>query len=198
VELIIGAGDPIAFEDGVSKGLVVFRHRDYVESRIENVYSIAPNQRDALRLVFTAGHKIAGTVAGADGQHVANAIIKVVGPAGRNRKATSTDASGRFTLRGIAKGPAILSGWVCNSRQRIQQSIVVDRDQDNMELRLQRVVLPSDLKTYSVLGMQLANAIPELKTTYDLYDRRGSSLLTRERMLIRSGTTDPPREIASG
>jgi hypothetical protein len=38
-------------------------------------------------------------------------------------------------------------------------------------------VLPAGVKSYSVLGMQLADATPELKSAYDLYHERGALIL---------------------
>ena len=37
--------------------------------------------------------------------------------------------------------------------------------------------MPADLKTYAVLGMQLADVTPELKSAYDLYHERGAFIL---------------------
>jgi hypothetical protein len=37
--------------------------------------------------------------------------------------------------------------------------------------------LPADLKTYPVLGMQLADVTPELRSTYDVFSERGALIV---------------------
>ena len=48
---------------------------------------------------------------------------------------------------------------------------------NDLEVRLKPIPLPADLKKYAVLGMQLADVTPELKSAYDLYFDRGALIL---------------------
>jgi hypothetical protein len=50
-------------------------------------------------------------------------------------------------------------------------------DQNELEVRLKPIELPTDLKKYAVLGMQLADVTSELRSTYDLFDERGALVL---------------------
>jgi hypothetical protein len=47
----------------------------------------------------------------------------------------------------------------------------------DLEVRLKPIELPAGLNSYSVLGMQLADVTPELKSAYDLYHDRGALIL---------------------
>ena len=56
-------------------------------------------------------------------------------------------------------------------------SIAVNGDQDDVDVRLKAIELPADLKKHTVLGMQLADVTPQLKSAYDLYFDRGAVIL---------------------
>lgn len=50
--------------------------------------------------------------------------------------------------------------------------ITLSGDKIDLVVRLKPIVVPGGIKSYSVLGMQLADVTPELKSAYDLrYDR---------------------------
>jgi hypothetical protein len=55
--------------------------------------------------------------------------------------------------------------------------MAVDGDQNDLEVRLNAISLPADLKKHAVLGMQLADVTPQLKSAYDLYFERGAVIL---------------------
>jgi beta-lactamase regulating signal transducer with metallopeptidase domain len=168
---------PFAPQEGVSKGYVFFFHPDYIEHRIDDVYALAPKERDTLRIVLETGHKLAGTVFDVAGRPVPNAMIKAVSQDWAHRKATITDANGKFALRGLHKGPAIFSARALDIKQKIQMPMDIDGDQNDLDIRLKTISLPADLKKHPVLGMQLADVTPQLKSAYDLYFERGALIL---------------------
>ena len=50
-------------------------------------------------------------------------------------------------------------------------------DINDLQVRLKPIPWPADLKRYAVLGMQLADVTPELKSAYDLYFDDGVVIL---------------------
>ena len=166
------------FDDGgASKGLVFFFHPDYIDRRIEDVYAIAPNEREALRIVLATGHEVTGTVIDLNGRPVSNAIVKAVGEGWSHRKATLTDANGKFALRGLGEGQTTLSARALDIKQKVSMPVALNGDQNDLEVRLKGISLPAVLKQHAVLGMQLADVTPQLKSAYDLYFDRGAVIL---------------------
>jgi hypothetical protein len=104
-------------------------------------------------------------------------MVKVVGEEPAYRKATLTDANGKFTLRGLSGGPAKLTARNLEMKQNVQLPLVIDDDKSDVEVRLQPMSLSADLKKYTVLGMQLTDVTPELRSAYDLYETRGALVL---------------------
>ncbi len=130
-----------------------------------------------MRVVLETGRQIAGTVFDAAGKPVRGAMVKVVRKDGSHRKATATDANGKFALRGLSEGLTMLSARAMDIRQTFYLPMALKSDQIGLEVRLKPISLPADLKTYTVLGMQLADMTPRLKDTYDLYGERGAVIL---------------------
>src|SRR5204863_6962892 len=86
-------------------------------------------------------------------------------------------ASGSFELQGMPAGPATLSVRALELKQKIQLPLDVDSDKTDLDVRLQEMVLPPNLKSFTVLGMKLTDLTPELKTAYDLRDAGGALIL---------------------
>lgn len=168
---------PLAEEGDVSKGVVFFFHPDYVNNRIDDVYSLTKDQREILRIVMPTGHQIAGTILDDAGKPVADAMVKATSDQGGHRKATMTDADGKFVLRGLLAGPTTLKVRALDLKQKVKLPIAVDRDQLDLKVRLQPIALPEKLPTVTVLGMQLTDITPQLKSAYDLYNDRGTLIL---------------------
>ncbi len=158
----------------VSKGVIHFFHPDYIDRDIDDLYTIEPKQRGALRAVLEAGYKVTGRVVDDAGKPVANAMIRAIRKDKTHRKGTTTDASGSFALRGVSGGLIMLTARVLEIRQQAYLPITVKSDKLDLEVRLNPIELPANLKTYSVLGMQLADVTPELRSTYDLFGERGA------------------------
>ncbi len=168
---------PFAPRGGPSRGIVFFSHPDHIDLRIEDIYTIAVKEREALRVVLETGQKLAGTVVDIAGKPVPNATVKAVLKDGTHGKGTTTDAAGKFTLRGLSKGLTALSARSLEIKQKTLAPIAVRGDRDDLVLRLRAISLPADLKPRGVLGMQLADVTPELKSAYDLFQPRGALIL---------------------
>ncbi len=168
-------------DDAALKGDVYFFHPDYIDRRIDDLYAIEPKQRGALRAVLEAGYKVTGKVVDDAGKPVANAMIRAIRKDKTHRKGTTTDASGSFALRGVSGGLIMLTARALDIRQQAYVPITLKGDKLDLEIRLKPIELPADLKTYPVLGMQLADVTPELRSTYDLYidAERSSSIRAR-------------------
>ena len=161
----------------MSKGVVDFFHPDYIDRDIDDLYAIEPKQRGALRVVLAAGYKVTGRVVDDAGKPVANAMIRAIRKDKTHRKGTTTDASGSFALRGVSGGLIMLTARALEIRQQTYLPIALKSDKLDLEVRLKPIELPANLKTYPVLGMQLADVTPELRSTYDLFGERGALIV---------------------
>lgn len=168
---------PPTFRDEVTSGLVLFSHSDYLDSEINDIYTLAPNERETLPIVLESGHTLTGTVLDVAGKPVPHAMVKTVLNDRTQRKATMTDASGKFVLRGLGDGPASLSARALNIKQKVELPMVLKRDQLDLEVRLKAIAWPADVKKHSVLGMQLADVTPALHSAYDLVFERGAVIV---------------------
>ena len=121
---------PRTLGNDVSKGVVYFFHPDYIDHQIEDIYALAPKQREALRIVLETGYKVTGTVFDVAGKPVPNAMIKAIRKDGTHRKATMTDANGKFALRGLSKGLTSLSARALDIKQKIHLPMAVNGDQE--------------------------------------------------------------------
>src|SRR5262249_53445899 len=53
---------PRVIQNEKTRGYVGFGHRDYDYQKIEDIYALLPDQREALRIVLGRGHIVTGTV----------------------------------------------------------------------------------------------------------------------------------------
>jgi hypothetical protein len=164
-------------EGDMPRGGVSFIHRDYLEFSVPGPNGFAPKQRSALRIVLKAGHTVSGTVLDAGDKPVPRLRVKAVGPDGHRRKVTTTDDKGKFVLRGLPDGPTMLTVLALETKQNARLPLTLSADQSDLKIRLHAISLPKDLKTYTVLGMQLADVTPELRSAYDLSDQRGAVVI---------------------
>ncbi len=112
------------------------------------------------------------------GRPVPNALVKVARDDGNlSNKATMTDANGKFALRGLGEGVTMLYARALDIKQTVHMRIADNGDQNDLQVRLKPIPLPADVKKYAVLGMQLADVTPELKSAYDLYFDDGAVIL---------------------
>jgi beta-lactamase regulating signal transducer with metallopeptidase domain len=161
----------------LGKGYVYFSHPDYIAYKFEDIYALTLEKREALRIVLERGHEVTGTVIDVTGRPAPNAMVKVTREDGSHRKATMTDANGKFALRGLSEGLSMLSVRGLDIKQKVHMPIAVTGDQSDLQVQLKPIALPADLKKHAVLGMQLADVTPESKSAYDLYFDRGALIL---------------------
>ena len=88
-----------------------------------------------------------------------------------------TDANGKFALRGLSEALTVLYARAVDIKQTVHMSIAYNGDQHDLRVRLKPISLPADLKKHDLLGMQLADVTPELKSAYDLYFDSGAVIL---------------------
>jgi hypothetical protein len=140
-----------------------------------DVYAIPEKDRETLRVVLPSGHQLHGIVLDAAGKPVPHATVKAV--QGRHRKATLADAKGQFTLRGLPDGSTALSVRALDIKQKTQMSITMDHDIADLSVRLKAISMPANVKKVAVLGMQLTDLTPQLRSAYDLRDKSGALIL---------------------
>jgi uncharacterized GH25 family protein len=168
---------PVVLRGAAAKGVVEFSHPDYIHREIDDVYTVERKQRGSLRVVLSTGHNVTGRVLDNAGKPVTNAMIRAVRKDGTHRKATMTDASGSFALRGVSGGLIMLTARAPEIRQQTYMPITVKGDKLDLEVRLKPIELPANLMTYPVLGMRLADVTPELRSTYDLFGESGALII---------------------
>jgi beta-lactamase regulating signal transducer with metallopeptidase domain len=176
-ELFCYPETPPDIGEGAGRGLVFFSHPDHIDTRIDNVYALAPKVRESVRVVLQSGYKVTGTVIDAAGKPVPRAMIMAGLKDGGQGKATLTDADGKFALRGLSEGLNVLSARSLEIKQKAQMPMTLNGDKVDLEVRLKPIELPAGLKSYSLLGMRLADVTPELKSAYDLQHDRGAFIL---------------------
>jgi hypothetical protein len=158
-------------------GYVFFSHPDYIEYRLKDIYALAEDQRKSLRVVLDAGHKLTGMVFDVAGKPVPNAMVEAIRKDMSHRKATMTDANGKFALRGLSSGLTLLSARALEIAQRVQLPMALNSDKMGLELRLKPVPLPLGLERNAVLGMRLTDVTPDLRSAYHLFLDRGALIL---------------------
>ena len=168
-----------------AQGNISLTHPDYIDQKYEDLASIAPDQRDSIRIVLRHGHKITGRVVDTAGKPVSQALVETRttgaqpkdGLVATNRKATLTDANGQFTLCGLTERPTTLLACSLAIKQKAKLPLTLNADQTGLEIRLEPLTLPTNLKTYDVLGMKLADVTPEFRSAYNLRDNPGALIL---------------------
>ncbi len=166
-----------AFGGQPSRGRIFFSHPAHISAQIEDVDAIEAGQLASLRVVMPTGVKLTGTLLDASGKPAPGAMVEASLTDRSDRKATVTDADGGFALLGLKKGPTLVVASALTIKQKASLSIGLDADRVGLEVRLQVLDLPADLKKHEVLGMQLADLTPGLKSAYDLYQDRGALIL---------------------
>ncbi len=165
------------FGVGTVKGRIFFQHPDHIDTRIDDLYSLAPEARQKPRVVLPIGCKLAGTVVDADGKPVAGATVRFTRKDDSHSKTVLSDAQGRFVVRGLSPGLTRIWARSMAIHQRGEMPIALKGDREGLQLRLKPMGLPADPGTVEVLGMKLADVTPALKDAYDLFNDRGALIL---------------------
>ena len=170
--------NPRVIQNELTRGLVGFSHPDYVGQGIGDIYALARMIAKLCGLSWRGVTIVTGTVIDVTGRPVPNAMVKVAREDGNfSNKLTMTDANGKFALRGLGEGLTMLYARALDIKQTVHMRIADNGDQNDLQVRLKPIPLPADLKKHAVLGMQLADVTPELKSAYDLYFDDGAVIL---------------------
>jgi Carboxypeptidase regulatory-like domain len=164
---------------GGGRGSVGFTHPDYISNGLDDIYTLAPADRKSVKVVLRSGYKVTGTVTGRTGKPIPRAMVSVGAKVRGSRKATLTDANGKFALRGLREDIIWLRARSLEIKQKAEVPMALSGDKIDLEVRLEPIVVPGGVKSYSVLGMQLADVTPELKAAYDLPFDNGAMILDR-------------------
>jgi hypothetical protein len=168
---------PAVWGNGPSTGVVLFEHPHYIAQQLDDIYAIPEKKQDSLRIVLDAGYALSGIVLDVNGKPMAGMAVTAIRTSGSGRKGTLTDAEGRFLIRGLVKGNTRLSAKALSLNQRGMLPVAVNEDKSDLTLRLKAIELPKGLKSYSVLGMRLADSDDRLRAAYDLQDESGTVVI---------------------
>ncbi len=153
------------------RAVLKFDHDRLVRAIVDDVYWLSPAEQRGMKVVMAAGRSLSGIVRDAAGAPVAKARVVVGYVDGRNDGRDGlTDNNGRFLLVGLAPRKAVVFAESHALKQQGHTSVALDRDQADVELRLQPIVLTEPLDTIDVLGLKLATITPELRAAYFLND----------------------------
>ena len=161
----------------LGKGHVFFSHPDHIDDTIDDIYAFKPSERRSVRVVLKTGLRVTGTVIDVAGKPVPNAVITVARKDGNQGKGTMSDSNGKFAVRGLHEGLSKLSARAMGIKQKVDVPMALNGDKDDLEVRLRTIPMPANLPKCNVLGMQLTDVTPELKSAYDLYLDRGALIL---------------------
>jgi hypothetical protein len=89
----------------------------------------------------------------------------------------STDAEGRFVIRGLPDGAVTVRAHSSRFEQKARTTVQLAGADAEVSLRLQAVVLENPPRPINLFGMKLVDMTPELQDVYDLYAPRGVLIL---------------------
>ena len=78
-----------------------------------------------------------GTVFDVAGKPVPNAMVEAIRKDFSHRKATMTDANGKFALRGLSEGLTKLTARALDIKQKVNLPMALSGDKIDLEVRLQ-------------------------------------------------------------
>lgn len=163
---------------GAARGLVSFTHPDYIDNSIEDVYKIAKPNKKSILVVMDAGRKVSGNVFNTQGKPVEGVMVKCEGIVPNAvRKAVLTDSKGAFSLKGLSAGHVKISCVDRDNDQKYQESLFLEADRTDMELKLQPIDLP-DMVVHKVMGMELVDYTEELSEAYSRYWSKGAFIVS--------------------
>jgi hypothetical protein len=163
--------------DQLPPGIIFFAHPGYDEFQTRDIYSLEPGLRTNLRIVLRGGHTVTGTILSTDGAPVSHLTVTLSSKDPAYRRATVTNMIGEFRFQGLAGGPLILTARDATLKQKIMLPLSVEAEKCDLRLRLERIIIPRDAKTYLVLGMLVVNLTPELRAEYVLSAQQGVLVL---------------------
>ncbi|MEN6406591.1 MAG: carboxypeptidase-like regulatory domain-containing protein [Thermoguttaceae bacterium] len=158
-----------------SKGRLMFTHPKYCTIIITDVYALPEKQRRNLQIAAAKGKAIQGRILDADGKPAADVMVEV--NFAKERKATISGRDGSFGLYGLPDGECTMTAHALNTRQKASQSITLNKDRNDLVLKMSRIETSHKSQPVMLLGMKLVDVNPALKGEYDLFDDRGVIVL---------------------
>lgn len=163
-------------EERVKRGEIEFSHRKFISHSLKNVYKLTPEERKGLKVVLDPGLRFAGRLLSADGTPSVGTLVEV--ESGKSyRRAAITDDKGQFELQGLNRGKAKLTAHAIPRREKLRESLDMERDRTDAVLKLQPVVLKEEPEVATVLGMKLIPLNEEIMDLFDTHDPRGLIVL---------------------
>jgi len=132
-------------------------------------------KRDQLKMELRSGYSIAGIVKDADAAAVQAVVVSIDQPKSQ-RKAVRTDADGRFRIDGLESGASKLRAVDAVGKQKLIEELDIDANDLDKTITLKSFDAPI-AKTYSVLGMTLADITESLNDAYDLGTNKNNGVL---------------------
>lgn len=152
---------------GKTTAAIRFQHDRFINVGLEKLEDLESANRDELRVIMDSGSTIAGSVVDSNGEAAGDVLISIVHAGPYQRKAVRTDQQGRFRFDGVQNGKATLRVVDVPRNQKAIQELVVDSDDTEMKIALQRFEMPV-AKQYQLLGMTLTDVTPAVNEAYDL------------------------------
>jgi hypothetical protein len=160
------------------RGQLAFESPWMLRTVVEDIYRLKSSERKTMRIILRKGNELTGRVTAADGGPVGNLLIEAE-PADSHaqHKETTTDADGKFALRGLPDGDVSVRAHSFALKQKITARQRLRGADAVVNLRLQPVTLKTPPQTVNLFGMKLAGITPALRAAYDLGDARGVLVL---------------------
>jgi hypothetical protein len=168
---------PSGVLDLLVRAEVSFQSAGFLPKTIGDLYAVEDDALRQVKVVLPAGRFVAGRLLDAAGNPVSATLIEVVFDDPALRQATLTDDEGRFKITGLASGEATLRSHAIGLRQKTVLPLTLDRDHDDMELRLKPYQLMHEPTPVEVLGVTVCDVTPELQDIYDLDTAQGVLVL---------------------
>lgn len=183
---------PSFFEGGGkysnATGSIEFLHDRYITARLKKLEDIEPTKRVQLRVEMQSGHSIAGTVNGADGTPVSGVVISILQKR-TQRKGRRTDEDGHFRFDGLNDEVSTLRVVDALGKQKLIEDLNIDANNTEMTISLKSFDAPF-AKTYSMLGMTIADVTEASNKAYDLRTGKYAGV-----MIVDPGTQSENLEI---
>jgi len=160
------------------RGRLAIEHDTHLTEFVVDVYAMDESLRTNLTLNLFAGERVHGVVSAPDGKAVSGAVVEAIpGPTWAARRKGTTDLEGRYDLRGLLPGEVALIARTENFGLKVEKRVKLEGRDTEVPLRLAPVVLDQAGREFTLFGMKLADATPELKAVYNLSEARGVVIL---------------------
>jgi len=150
------------------RGELVFTHPETVTQTVRNIYQMDDQSLASLTVRMGSGLTVQGTLLHADGTPAAATDVLACEDEWSRLRRGTTDDAGQFRLQALPAGKVTLHAYGKRPRENVCRSIDLTGHDQDVTLRMQVRPLPKDLKTFDLLGIQVADVTPELQQVYDL------------------------------